>query len=105
MLAERVDVEVDFLAARPHHDLTGEVDSDTGVAAEPGVVHQLVADRARQADRQDAVLEAVVIEDVGEARRDDAADAEIEQRPRRMFARRSAAKVFMRYDDLRMAVW
>ena len=55
-------------------------------------------------DRQDAVLEAVVVEDVGEAGRDDAADAEIEQRPGRVLAARAAAEIVAGDQDLRLAV-
>ena len=95
MLAKRIDVEVNFLAVRADDDLAFQIDGDAGVAAELGVVDQLVADRARQADRQDAVLEAVVVEDVGEVRRDDAADAEIQQRPWRVLARGAAAEIFV----------
>ena len=54
----------------------------------------------RHGDRQDAVLEAVVVEDVGERGRDHAADAEIEQRPGRMLARRAAAEIVAGDEDL-----
>src|SRR3712207_8927519 len=47
----------------------------------------------RDRDRQDAVLEAVVVKNVGEAGRDDAADAEIEQGPGRVLARRAAPEI------------
>ena len=104
VLAERVDVEVDFLAVRPDHHLALEIDGDARVAAEFRIVDQRIADRARQADRQQAVLEAVVVEDVAERWRDDAADAEIGQRPRSVLARRAAAEVLVRDDDLRVAV-
>ena len=73
---------------------------DDGVGAALGVVHQLVDVLLRQRDRQDAVLEAVVVEDVGEARRDHAADAEVEQRPGRVLARRAAAEVLAGDEDL-----
>src|SRR5712692_1613778 len=56
------------------------------------------------ADRQDAVLEAVVVEDVGEARRDDAADAEIQERPGRVLARAAAAEILAGDQDLRLPV-
>ncbi len=54
--------------------------------------------------RQDAVLEAVVVEDVGEAGRDHAADAEVEQRPGGMLAARPAAEIVAGDQDLRLAV-
>ena len=104
VFAERIDVEPNLLAARTDHHLPREINGQARVAAELGVLYQLVAHRAGQAHRQDAVLEAVVVEDVGEVRRDDAADAEIKQRPGRVLARRATAEVFMRDQDLRMAI-
>ena len=74
------------------------------IGAALGIVHQLVDLLARQHDRQDAVLEAVVVEDVGEAGRDDAADAEIQQRPGRVLARRAAAEILAGDEDLGLAV-
>ena len=47
----------------------------------------------RQSDGQDAILEAIVIKDVGKARRDDHSEAVIEQRPGRVFATRTAAEI------------
>ena len=55
-------------------------------------------------DRQDAVLEAVVVENIGEAGRDHAAYAEIEQRPGRMLAAGAAAEIVAGDQDLRLAV-
>ena len=69
-----------------------------------GVVDQLVDLGLRQGDGQDAVLEAVVVENVGEARRDDATDAEIEQRPGRVLAARAAAEIFPGDENLRLVV-
>ena len=59
---------------------------------------------ARDPDRQDAVLEAIVVEDVGEVGRDHAADAEVEQRPGRVLARRAAAEIVAGDDDRRLSV-
>ena len=59
---------------------------------------------ARNLDRQNAVLEAVVIENVGEVGGDDTPDAEVEQRPGGVFARRAAAEIVARDDDRRVAV-
>ena len=55
-------------------------------------------------DRQHAVLEAVVVEDVAELRRDHAADAVVHQRPGRVLARGAAAEVVVGDDDLGLAV-
>src|SRR4051794_7207644 len=104
VLAERIDLEADFLAVRADDNLLLEVDGQAGIVTLPCVLDQLVAHRARQANRQNAVLEAVVVEDVGEVRRDDAADAEIQQCPGGVLAGRAAAEVFMRNQNLRLAV-
>src|SRR4051812_24283780 len=85
-LLEVVDVEMNGAAVRPADRLVLEVDRYGGVGAALGVIHQQREDLLGDADRQDAVLEAVVVENVGEGRRDDAADAEIEQGPWRMLA-------------------
>src|SRR5690606_14095503 len=50
------------------------------------------------------VLEAVVVEDVGEACGDHAPDAEIGERPGSMLAGRAAAEIVARDQDLRVAV-
>src|SRR5262245_47274482 len=52
-----------------------------------------------QRQRQHAILEAVIKEDVGEARRDDAAESIIQQRPRRVFSGRPAAEIVARQQD------
>ena len=63
----------------------------------------LVEQRGRpsfgQHDRQQAVLEAVVEEDVGEARRDDRAESRTAERPGRVLARGAAAEVLAREQD------
>src|SRR4030095_7748829 len=86
VLAEGIELEFYAATVGAADLLLLKIDGDDGVGAALGVVHQLVDLALRQLDRQDAVLEAVVVEDVGEAGRDDAADAENEQRPRRMAA-------------------
>ena len=58
----------------------------------------------RQGDGQDAVLETIVIENIGIAGGDHTGDAKIRDRPGRVFARRSAAKVVARHKNLRLAV-
>src|SRR5690606_33020182 len=54
--------------------------------------------------RQDAVLEAVVVENIGEGGRDHAAYAEVEQRPWRMLAARAAAEIVAGDEDLGVAI-
>src|SRR5690606_36015032 len=54
---------------------------------------QAVNGRLVEHDRQQAVLEAVAVEDLGEARRDDRTDAPVGQRPRSVLAARAATEV------------
>ena len=81
VLAEGIDIEADRAAVGTADLLIRQVDGDGGVGAALGVVLQLLQVVGADDDRQNAVLEAVVVENVGEGRRDDAADAEVEQRP------------------------
>src|SRR3546814_477462 len=99
-----IDVEGDGAAGRPGDLLLLQIDGDDGVGAARGVVHQQIHLLLRQNDGQNAVLEAVVVEDVGEARRDDAADAGVEQRPGSMLAAGAAAEVLACDQDLRVPV-
>ncbi len=62
------------------------------IGAALGVVEQLVEIIRLHRHRQDAVLEAVVVENVGERRGDHAADAEVEKRPRRVLAATSRSR-------------
>src|SRR5258708_27161264 len=62
IFAERVDVEFDAAAVGAGDLLLLEIDGDDRVGAALGIVHQLVDILLRQLDRQDAVLEAVVVE-------------------------------------------
>ena len=55
--------------------------------------------RGLQDNRQHAVLEAVVKEDVGEARGDEAAEPVVEQGPGRVLARGPTPKVVTRQQD------
>ncbi len=54
----------------------------------------------RQADRQHAVLKAVPVENIAEARRNDAAKAEVRQRPDRVFARGTATEIIAGHQNL-----
>src|SRR5262249_22112662 len=104
MLAVRVDVELDDAAVGAADLLLREVDRQRGVGAALGVVEQLLQVLGRDLDRQHAVLEAVVVEDVAERGRDHAADAEIHQRPGRVLARRAAAEIVACDQDLGLAI-
>ena len=54
----------------------------------------------RQADRQHAILKAIPIENIAEARRDDATKTECRQRPNRVFARGAAAEIIASHENL-----
>src|SRR5262249_47660911 len=104
MLAERIDLELHLAAVRTTDLLVHEIDGQRRVGAALGVVEQLVEIFLRHADRQDTVLETVVVEDVAERSREQAAEAETEERPRRVLAARAATEIIACDQDLRIAV-
>src|SRR5207249_11610829 len=65
---------------------------------------QFIHLRVRKRDRQYAVLEAVVVEDIRIAGRDDDAEPVVEQRPGGVLAARAAAKVGAREQNRRATV-
>ena len=84
VLAMLVDLERHHAAVGPADFLLGKIDAQRRISAALGIVEQLVEILARDLDGKNAVLEAVVVENVAERRRNHRADAEIEQCPRRM---------------------
>ncbi len=84
---EGVDLEGDVLVARQMHDLRLEIDGDLGFRLGSELVEELTVRVLVHDDRQQAVLERVAAEDVGEAGRDDGPDAPRRQRPGRVLAR------------------
>ena len=104
LLAEGIDLELDDPAVGTADFLRRKIDGDRRIGAALGVVVQLGEILARDLDWQDAVLEAIVIEDIGEVGRDNAADTEVEQRPGRMLPRRAAAEIVASDNDRRLAV-
>ena len=94
VLAERIDLEAaDHVPVHPLDRLLRQVDDQLEAEEGLDVGEHLIDFRLREPDRQQAVLEAVVEEDVGEARRDHAPESVVVQRPRRMFTRRPAPEV------------
>ena len=59
----------------------------------------------RQGDRQHPVSETISVKDFPKARRDNASDAEVAQRPDCLFATRSASEVASRDQDFRLVEW
>ena len=100
LLGERVDLEVDRRAVRQQHAFLGEVDGQLRVGVALDQLPQPAVDLRRHDDRQQPVLEAVAAEDVGEAGREDRADAPRRQRPRRVLARRAGPEVVADEQDL-----
>src|SRR3984885_4450186 len=84
LLAEGIDLKLDDPAVGTADLLCGEIDGQRRIRAALGVVLELGEIFGRDPDRQDAVLEAIVIEDVREVGCDDATDAEVEERPGRV---------------------
>ena len=107
VLAERLDVEARTLApSGVDHDLALEVDRQA-IARRTRRPRRTAGRPAcsRQHDRQQAVLEAVVEEDVGVASARSARESRTAcERPRRVLARRAAAEVLAREQDRRALV-
>ena len=93
MLAERVDLEAVDLAIRAGHGLRLQVDLQLITRLGFNLLKQFINFCIAEDDRQQAVLETVVEENVGVTRRDDAAETVLFQRPRRVFTARAAAEV------------
>ena len=84
-----------------HYLLLFEVYADHGVASSnaAALIRWCVV-VAGHDDRQHAILEAVAVEDFPEARRDDAANAEIGERPYCLFTAGPRAEITARHHDL-----
>src|SRR5207248_8035711 len=93
LLAEWIDFEAVHIAGRRDDFLAIEIDSHMRAR----LVGQLVLERGdllgRQHDRQQRVLEAIVEENIAEARRDHGAESVIPQRVDRVLARGAAAEI------------
>src|SRR5690606_11216480 len=99
----RGDLEADLPATGSRHDTMLQVHPHARSGGGSCVLGKGFYVGARQAYGKQAVLEAVVEEDVAEAGRDHAAHTHGQQCPDRAFARAAAAEVGAREQDLRMA--
>src|ERR1700682_4673573 len=104
MLAERVAVELDRAAIGAADFLLREIHRERRVGAAVGIIEEFGEILGRYRDRQNAVLETVVVENVGERGRGYAADAEIEERPRRLLTRGAAAEIIARHQNFGLAI-
>ena len=98
-LAQRLvlEGERDLAARGQHDDAPLEVDGRRRGRR----VEQLRTSASGSTAQTMPTLRAVRAEDVGEARRDDGAEARVLERPRRMLARRARAEVLARREDRR----
>src|SRR5580704_3936061 len=81
-----------------------EIVRERRIGAALGVIHELGEVFWRNNDRKNTVLEAVVIENIGKTRRDDAADSKVEERPGRMLARGAATEISFRDKNFGFAI-
>src|SRR5262245_21021454 len=101
MLAERIDVEAEALRAVSGRDrLLFQIDDQFETRKRGGVVEELVDLGFGEGDRQETVLQRIVLENLAERRRDHRAKAVIAQRPGRVLARRADAEVAAGKQDL-----
>ena len=98
---ERVDLEIKNFAVGRIDLLVLQIDYDSRVGSFVCMRHELVYIGLRKRDRQDAVLEAIIVENVREACRNHAFDPEVLERPRSVLSGRPASEVVSRHDDLR----
>ena len=96
MLAERIDLERVLHAIGADQGLRGEIHGQRIAPGRLALREQRIDFMRGENDRQQSVLEAVVVEDIGEAGGDHRAEAVFVQRPRRVFARGAAAEVLAR---------
>src|SRR3954447_13599031 len=100
VLAKRLDVESEARARWSSYALLLEVHGQAIARHCIDLPKQLVDRRGIEHQRKQSVLEAVVEEDIGIARRDHRAKAIVHQRPGGMLTRRAATEVLAREQDL-----
>src|SRR5437899_2015007 len=104
LLAKRIDVEAVHRTVGRRDGLGLEIDGDRCSRSRVELAPQRRHGRGGKDDREQAVLEAVLMEDVAETGRDDGTDPEGVERPHRHLARRAAAEVLRRDHGLRRSV-
>ena len=104
VLAKGIHFKGKYLPIRSGYRLRIQINGLARVRTALGIEHQRIDHFGRHHDGQNAVLKAIVVKDISKAGGNHAADTKIQQCPRRMFTRGSAAKVFARHDNFRMAI-
>ena len=77
-----------------NHNAVDEVDGELIAVMCFDLIKQIIHNKLRQADREQAVLKCIVVENIGKARSNDHSEAVLRQSPSRVFSRRSAAEIF-----------
>src|SRR5262249_50072982 len=101
VFSEGVDLETGPCPVRGGHRLVTKVHGQLVTGRGQDVMDHRQDLVGLQHQRQNAVLEAVVVEDVCETRCDDTTEALVEERPRGMLTRRSTSKIIARQEDRR----
>src|SRR5208282_6506225 len=101
LLLERLDLEMSRPSEIVGHRLLFEIDREPVRLVVAGGAKNMLDLDGRQRDRKKAVLQTVVVEDIGELRRDRRAEAPVIERPHRMFARTAASEVVARDQNRR----
>src|SRR5207247_5744584 len=99
MLFEIIDLKMQGSPARSSDCLRREVNVQSIAFAGLDLSKEFLDNSIIKGHGQDAVIEAVIIEDVGKARGDEAAEAIFQDRPRRVFTRGATAEVITRQQD------
>src|SRR5262245_56962051 len=98
VLGERIDIEFEALTARGGYSLLLEIDRQTIAFRTVYVAKQAIDDFVVEPDHEQPVLEAIVVENIGETGRDDRLKTVLQQRPWRVLARGAAAEVLARQE-------
>ncbi len=104
MATELLDLKRQAKARRVADFAIVKVNRQLVAGGRQAAMEQVFDRRFGQADRQQAILEAVVVEDVGKARRDDRSKAVIFQGPGGMLSAAARAEIASRQQDACVAI-
>src|SRR4051794_13300881 len=104
ILAQRADVETVSVPVRRDYRLVRQIDGDLGAGLFAQLPPEIMDHRFRQRDRDDAVLDAVPLEDLAEAHADQRLQPKIHHRESRALARRAATEVLIGDENFRVAI-
>jgi len=100
----RLDLKLKPPAIGVLHFARIEINAERKSRASLAFAHERLDRWLRKHDGQQAVLEAIAREDVGETRRDDTAKAVFHERPHRVLTRRPAAEIVICKEYLRTGI-